>query len=240
MTRLMNTLVLAGTLLPVVLAFNEIFGFSPSDPTCTACLDEVFESCPGDYKTRSYATCMCGGVGSTNFVGCTSNSCDPSVNSPNNAARMWYNYCTQFFPAELCPDAEQYMNADIFQDQCSSEAIASGGLGSDEPSETGSTASLTVSSTSSSGASSPTGGSGTGGGGSSSKTTSSSGYDSVSLLPNLFLQALELSNDPTGPLRGVPPLPRPARALQLVPGRAPVQPPVRAAGPPDRQVRMLR
>lgn len=188
MARLINTLVIAGTLLPAVFAFNEIFGFSPSDPTCTACLDEVFESCPGDYKTRSYATCMCGGVGSTNFVGCTSNSCDPNVNSPNNAARMWYNYCTQFFPAEMCPDAEQYMNADIFQDQCSSEAIASGGLGSDEPSETGSPASVTetVSNTISSGASSPTGGSGTGGGGFSSRTTSSSGYDSVSLLPSLF------------------------------------------------------
>jgi hypothetical protein len=116
--------------IPTTLAFNDVFGFSPSDPTCTACLDEVFASCPGFYQDSSYAECMCAGVGSTKTDTCLSTSCDPGVNSPANAARMWYNYCTQFFPAELCPEAEQFMSPDIFQDQCNAATIAGGGLGS--------------------------------------------------------------------------------------------------------------
>ncbi|KAK1749879.1 hypothetical protein QBC47DRAFT_465291 [Echria macrotheca] len=144
MTRLIATIVLASTLpsaLVPVLAFNDVFGFSPSDPTCTACLDDAFAACPGFYQTRSFADCMCAGVGSTKFVTCTGGSCDPSVNSPANAARMWYNYCTQFFPAEMCPDAKAYMNPDIYQDQCSDAAIARGGIGSDGSSGSGSGAS---------------------------------------------------------------------------------------------------
>ncbi|KAK0711778.1 hypothetical protein B0H67DRAFT_300870 [Lasiosphaeris hirsuta] len=142
MTRLIIALGLASTLLsPAVLASNAIFGFSPSDPTCTACLDNAFLACPGFYQDRSYAECMCGGVGDTEFVTCTSTSCDPGVNSPANAARMWYNYCTQFFPAELCPGAESYMNPDIYQDQCNAAAIAGGGLGSGGSSGSGSSGS---------------------------------------------------------------------------------------------------
>ncbi|KAK3345919.1 hypothetical protein B0T25DRAFT_633578 [Lasiosphaeria hispida] len=142
MTRLIIALGLASTLLsPAVFASNDIFGFSPSDPTCTACLDDAFLACPGFYQDRSYAECMCAGVGDTKFVTCTSTSCDPGVNSPANAARMWYNYCTQFFPAELCPGAEPYMNSDIYQDQCSAAAIAGGGLGSGGSSGSGSSGS---------------------------------------------------------------------------------------------------
>jgi uncharacterized membrane protein YgcG len=131
MMRPITLLALASALFsPGALAFNQIFGMSPSDPTCTSCLDQVFLSCPGFYQDRSYAQCMCAGAGSTGVNACVSGSCDPGVNSPANVARFWYNYCTQFFPAELCPEAQPYMTPAIFQDQCSSEAIASGGLGS--------------------------------------------------------------------------------------------------------------
>jgi hypothetical protein len=54
------------------MAANNIFGSFPLYPQCERCLDTVFASCPGFYQDRSYAECMCGGKGGTDFVTCSS------------------------------------------------------------------------------------------------------------------------------------------------------------------------
>ncbi|RGP58702.1 hypothetical protein FLONG3_11415 [Fusarium longipes] len=109
-----------------VLASNVLFG-AYSTEKCDSCLDQTFESCPGDYKTRSYATCMCAGDGSTNFVSCLS-YCDPTLNEPANASATYYGYCLIFFK-ELCDGAQQFVSEETYARQCSKEAIEAGGRG---------------------------------------------------------------------------------------------------------------
>ncbi|KAF9768035.1 hypothetical protein IL306_014703 [Fusarium sp. DS 682] len=113
-------------LLTAVQASNPVFGAYQTD-ACDACLDQTYESCPGDYKTRSYATCMCAGDGSANFVSCLA-SCDPNKNEPAIASSTYYGYCVLFFK-ELCDGAQQFLSEDIYNKQCSKEAIKEGGIG---------------------------------------------------------------------------------------------------------------
>ncbi|CAF3573170.1 unnamed protein product [Fusarium graminearum] len=116
------TLLLSST----VLASNPVFGAYATD-SCDTCLDQTYESCPGDYKTRSYATCMCAGDGSANFVSCLS-SCDATLNEPANASATYYGYCLMFFK-ELCDGAQEFVSSDTYAEQCSKEAIKAGGIG---------------------------------------------------------------------------------------------------------------
>ncbi|EWG36106.1 hypothetical protein FVEG_00261 [Fusarium verticillioides 7600] len=121
-----TTVSLALGLLTAVQASNPVFGAYQTD-SCDACLDQTYESCPGDYKTRSYATCMCAGDGSANFVSCLP-SCDPNKNEPAIASSTYYGYCVLFFK-ELCDGAQEFLSEDIYNKQCSKEAIAAGGIG---------------------------------------------------------------------------------------------------------------
>lgn len=122
------------TLLPLAIcllttavqAANPVFGAYSTD-SCDSCLDETYQSCPGDYMTRSYATCMCAGDGSANFVKCLP-YCDASLNEPAIASSTYYGYCVLFFK-ELCDGAEQFLTEKIYGEQCSKEAIAAGGIG---------------------------------------------------------------------------------------------------------------
>ncbi|KAM0185570.1 hypothetical protein ACHAPA_012082 [Fusarium lateritium] len=141
MTRL-TLLPLAVLLLSTaVQAANPVFGAYSTD-SCDSCLDETYQSCPGDYKTRPYATCMCAGDGSANFVKCLS-YCDVNKNEPAIASSTYYGYCVLFFK-ELCDGAQQFLTEDIYEKQCSKEAIAAGGIGAkegddDDSSKSGST-----------------------------------------------------------------------------------------------------
>ncbi|KAL6918976.1 hypothetical protein ACHAP8_008969 [Fusarium lateritium] len=116
------TLLLSST----VLAANPLFGAYSTDQ-CDTCLDQTYESCPGDYQTRPYATCMCAGDGSANFVSCLS-SCDPTLNEPANASATYYGYCLMFFK-QLCDGAQQFVDDETYAKQCSKEAIKAGGIG---------------------------------------------------------------------------------------------------------------
>ena len=108
------------------LAANPLLGAYPTDQ-CDACMDEVYTSCPGNYQDRSYATCMCAGDGSTKFVSCLS-SCDPTLNEPANASATYYGYCLMFFK-ELCDGAQEFVDQETYEKQCSKKAIAEGGIG---------------------------------------------------------------------------------------------------------------
>jgi hypothetical protein len=107
-------------------AANPLFGAYSTD-SCDSCLDETYQSCPGDYKTRPYATCMCAGDGSANFVKCLS-YCDVNKNEIAIASSTYYGYCVQFYK-ELCDGAQQFLSEEIYDKQCSKEAIAAGGIG---------------------------------------------------------------------------------------------------------------
>ncbi|GKU22061.1 hypothetical protein FLAG1_10262 [Fusarium langsethiae] len=121
-----KSIILTLLLSTTVLASNPLFGAYSTDQ-CDTCLDQTFESCPGDYQTRPYATCMCAGDGSANFVSCLS-SCDTSLNEPANASATYYGYCLMFFK-ELCDGAQQFVDEETYAEQCSEEAIKAGGIG---------------------------------------------------------------------------------------------------------------
>jgi hypothetical protein len=107
-------------------AANPLFGAYSTD-SCDSCLDETYQSCPGDYKTRPYATCMCAGDGIANFQTCMS-YCDVNKNEIAIASSTYMGYCVQFFK-ELCDGAQQFLSEEIYDKQCSKEAIAAGGIG---------------------------------------------------------------------------------------------------------------
>ncbi|KAI5456085.1 hypothetical protein BGZ63DRAFT_418111 [Mariannaea sp. PMI_226] len=148
MTRLITVSIALNLLFPAARAANVLFG-AYSTASCEECLDQTFESCPGDYTTRSYAECMCAGDGGANFVSCMS-ECDTELNEPANASSAWYGYCVQFFK-EMCPEAEKYLDEEDFNEECSPDAIAAGGLGSSTASETMTSANPTAPTESTSG-----------------------------------------------------------------------------------------
>lgn len=73
---------------------------------------------------------MCAGDGGTNFVSCLP-YCDGGIDEAGIATGAWYNYCVIFFK-ELCPSAREHMYEDTYNEQCSEEAIAAGGLGEEK------------------------------------------------------------------------------------------------------------
>ncbi|KAF5001615.1 hypothetical protein FGRMN_921 [Fusarium graminum] len=115
MTHLTILSLLVCLLAATVQASNPVFGAYQTD-SCNACLDQTYESFPGDYKTRSYATCMCAGDGSANFVTCLS-SCGPNKDEPAIASSTYYGYCVLFFK-ELCDGAEEFLTEKIYNEQC--------------------------------------------------------------------------------------------------------------------------
>jgi hypothetical protein len=76
---------------------------------------------------------MCAGDGGTNFISCMS-SCDAELNEPANASAAFYRYCVMFFK-ELCVEAEEHLDSETYNKECSKEAIAAGGIGADEDGE---------------------------------------------------------------------------------------------------------
>jgi hypothetical protein len=108
-------------LFTAVEASNPIFG-AFSTPGYEACLDRTFSSCPGDYKTRDYAECMCTGQGGKNFVSCIS-QCDFELNEPRRAAISFWTYCVMMLK-EMCPYAEPELPQTVFDRYCSSAATA--------------------------------------------------------------------------------------------------------------------
>ncbi|KAJ3538107.1 hypothetical protein NM208_g6052 [Fusarium decemcellulare] len=118
MSRLFAVSLVLGLFSTAVRASNPVFGAYPSSQ-CDTCLDEVYQSCPGDYQTRPYAVCMCAGDGSANFVSCLP-YCDGGIDEAGIATStfLWL--------------LQQYLDSDIFNKQCSKEAIAAGGIGADE------------------------------------------------------------------------------------------------------------
>ncbi|KAJ4016327.1 hypothetical protein NW752_003449 [Fusarium irregulare] len=122
----MSRIFLLSLLATQALAANPLLGAYPTDQ-CDACMDQVYTSCPGNYQDRSYATCMCAGDGSTKFVSCLG-SCDPTLNEPANASATYYGYCLMFFK-ELCDGAQEFVDQETYEKQCSKKAIAEGGIG---------------------------------------------------------------------------------------------------------------
>ncbi|KAM0235000.1 hypothetical protein ACHAP5_009862 [Fusarium lateritium] len=78
---------------------------------------------------------MCAGDGSANFVKCLS-YCDVNKNEPAIASSTYYGYCVLFFK-ELCDGAQQFLTENIYEEQCSKEAIAAGGIGAKEGDDDG-------------------------------------------------------------------------------------------------------
>jgi hypothetical protein len=130
MTRYLISVTLTLSLISTLTrAANPVFG-TYTTPSCDTCLDQTFLSCPGDYHDRDYGTCMCYGDGGTNVNTCLS-YCDTSLNEPANVVATWYGYCVIFFK-DMCADAANYISQSRFEDECSPEAIAAGGVGEEQ------------------------------------------------------------------------------------------------------------
>ncbi|KAF5672799.1 hypothetical protein FHETE_3633 [Fusarium heterosporum] len=73
----------------------------------------TYESYSGDYETRSYATCM---------------------NEPTIVSSTYNGYCVLFCKG-LCDGAAEFLIEKIYNEQCSKEAIAAGGIGAKDDSD---------------------------------------------------------------------------------------------------------
>lgn len=123
LTSLLSSSVLFGHFLATE-AVNPIFGAFIT-PACEACLDAAFESCPGDYRTREYAQCMCagiGGEGGSMVNSCMAQHCDGSINEDTNVAIRRATYCVSILK-EACSAEEQYLPASVYDRECSSSTI---------------------------------------------------------------------------------------------------------------------
>ncbi|KAH7370692.1 hypothetical protein BKA65DRAFT_489051 [Rhexocercosporidium sp. MPI-PUGE-AT-0058] len=93
-------------------------------PECNSCLDQDFASCPGDYQSVGYATCMCKGDGGPNTVTCAG-ICDRAdtvgTNVASHVASSYYRYCIMFF-REFCTDAKEYLDQETFDERCGPDA----------------------------------------------------------------------------------------------------------------------
>ncbi|KAK1830905.1 hypothetical protein QBC39DRAFT_331249 [Podospora conica] len=117
-------------LLPAASALNNIFNPTPYQE-CNACVDAAANSCPGDYETKAYATCLCAGAGSAGIAGCLS-TCDAVDTQPMGAADKvagnFFSYCIMFFP-DLCAEAEYYVRKDWWAEKCGPGAVKGAGFG---------------------------------------------------------------------------------------------------------------
>ncbi|KAK3313288.1 hypothetical protein B0H66DRAFT_628918 [Apodospora peruviana] len=126
-------------------AANLIWGAFPSHPDCDSCLDQTFDSCPGDYMTEPYAQCMCAGDGATNMVTCTSICGVPDQNLgltwDESVASGWYTYCIMFYK-QLCPAAKEHVTPELYEDpaRCGGVTVAEDGTVTQVNPDTGSAA----------------------------------------------------------------------------------------------------
>ncbi|KAL8366847.1 hypothetical protein RB595_008700 [Gaeumannomyces hyphopodioides] len=122
MTRIFVSLGLAlACLSTAATAANNIF--SAFNGNCGKCLDQAYQSCPGDYMTLGFATCMCAGKGGANVNTCLS-YCDVSLNEPTNVVNALYMYCAIFFAKDICPAAAQIFSQSTMDRLCSPDAIS--------------------------------------------------------------------------------------------------------------------
>ncbi|KAL8287740.1 hypothetical protein RB597_000021 [Gaeumannomyces tritici] len=122
MTRLFASLGLALVCLSAAAnAANNIF--AAFNGNCGKCLDQAYLSCPGDYMTLGFATCMCAGKGGANVNTCLS-YCDMSLNEPTNVVNALYMYCAIFFAKDVCPAAAQVFSQSTMDRLCSPDAVA--------------------------------------------------------------------------------------------------------------------
>ncbi|KAF1734879.1 hypothetical protein CRV24_003797 [Beauveria bassiana] len=105
-------------------AANPIFG-SFVTPACEACLDAAFDSCPGDYKSRGYAECMCAGEGGHKALACAAQRCDHSINEETNVAIALATYCVGILK-ESCPGFKKFLPQSVYDRDCSSSTTATG------------------------------------------------------------------------------------------------------------------
>ncbi|KFY83366.1 hypothetical protein V498_08127 [Pseudogymnoascus sp. VKM F-4517 (FW-2822)] len=90
-------------------------------PECNSCLDQTFLSCPGSYDSVGYAECMCKGNGGANLAACIP-ICDAAdtlgtLSGSLGAVRGYYLYCSMFYK-EICPDAKEYLDSEMWEERC--------------------------------------------------------------------------------------------------------------------------
>ncbi|KAM3464415.1 hypothetical protein BBAD15_g10500 [Beauveria bassiana D1-5] len=105
-------------------AANPIFG-SFVTPACEACLDAAFDSCPGDYKSRGYAECMCAGEGGLKATACAAQRCDHSIYEETNVVIALATYCVGIMK-ESCPGLKKFLPQSVYDRDCSSSTTATG------------------------------------------------------------------------------------------------------------------
>ncbi|OAA38476.1 hypothetical protein BBO_07114 [Beauveria brongniartii RCEF 3172] len=106
-------------------AANPIFG-AFATPACEACLDDAFDSCPGDYQSRGYAECMCGGIGGEGgrkAISCSAQQCDVSINENTNVAIALATYCVGILK-EACPGFKEFLPQSVYDRDCASSTTA--------------------------------------------------------------------------------------------------------------------
>lgn len=161
-------------LLPAASAINNVIIPLPYEE-CNTCVDAAANSCPGDYRTTAYATCLCAGDGAPRIVNCLS-TCNAVDTLPMGAADKvaggWYSYCIMFFP-DLCAEAEFYVRPEWWAQKCGPGAQK--GLGFEDPALEDGDPSGNSGSGGGSGGGSGTSGSGTSGGSGGSGGSSGSG-----------------------------------------------------------------
>lgn len=126
MNRLLLSLILSLSLFQsAALAANPIWAVFSGN--CESCLDSVYSECPSNYRTLTYAQCMCGGQGAKDFVSCSSvcQTYDTSIakNQQRLAITSWYMYCIMFFKG-ACDEAQALVSPDIWEASCGAAALA--------------------------------------------------------------------------------------------------------------------
>ncbi len=103
-------------------AANPVFGAYVT-PACEACLDAAFSSCPGDYRTRDYAECMCAGKGGAQAISCSAQQCDFTINEDTEARIALSTYCVTVLK-EVCPSFKDFLPQSVYERHCASTAAS--------------------------------------------------------------------------------------------------------------------
>lgn len=111
-------------------AANPIFG-AFATAACEACLDDAFARCPGDYKTRGYAECMCAGIGGDGgrkAISCMTQQCDYRIDEDTNVSIALATYCVGVFK-ETCPGYKEILPQSVYERECSSSTTTGTTIG---------------------------------------------------------------------------------------------------------------
>ncbi|PKS05165.1 hypothetical protein jhhlp_008533 [Lomentospora prolificans] len=127
----LRTTILASALLPAAVhSLNPLF-VNPGYPECGACLDQAYQACPGDYETKPYAECMCGGDGGAVFTNCMPLCNTELILGSEILVPAFYNYCINFFE-EYCQSAfDAGVPENIWENSVCVDGGSSSGSGSD-------------------------------------------------------------------------------------------------------------